>query len=294
VSAPLPKLNVLIAYPYFTDDMRAILHAQDPASFRLIVDSGAFTAWNTGQDITMEGYTGFLRSLPAHWEQRAVQLDVYGNPQATYDNWRTMLDTGFRDVMPVFTRGETLERLDEFYSVVDYIMFGGIAFGGENKNYIKWFCEQNKGRKAHWLGFVNIPFLQAYKPESVDSSSQTGAERYGTMAYYAGGGKLATLHMTDFQQRPPQPFVDACVRLGFTLPELKRLANRDAWRGAVKTPNAESLWGFAAFVSYCHHVYRAVQVERNLGTKVYLAFASPFGLRAVFAARHHLQQRGVL
>ncbi len=129
------KLNILVAFPYFSQQVYRFLMDKDPSTFRLIVDSGAFTAWNTGKHISMEDYCKFLKTIPSHWEYKAVQLDVYGNPEQTYTNYLRMLDAGYKDVMPVFTRGDTIERLEEFYSYTDYIMFGGIAIGGENKNY---------------------------------------------------------------------------------------------------------------------------------------------------------------
>ena len=285
------KLNILVAYPYFNDAMLRYLSGKDPASFRLIVDSGAFTAWNTGAKITMEGYTSFLKVLPAEWEIRAVQLDVYGNPEATYENWKRMLDLGLTDIMPVFTRGDTLERLEEFYSATDYVMFGGIAFGGENKNYIKWFSEANKGRKVHWLGFTDMRFIKHFKPTSVDSSSALQGQRYGRMSYYSGGGVLDGLDKKAFAQRPPIEFLRSSERLGFTLAELKTLGQSEAWRGAAKGPNPNSPRGFASFVCHAHHVWRAIEVERKIGTRIYFAGGSPADIGNIFDVYAFMQDR---
>lgn len=288
------KLNILVAYPYFSDGIRAHLSERDPSTFRLIVDSGAFTAWNTGAEVTMEGYTKFLKTIPSSWDWRAVQLDVYGDPEGTYANWQRMLDMGWHDIMPVFTRGDSLERLEEFYEATDYIMFGGIAFGGENKNYIKWFAERNKGRRVHWLGFVNLPFIKHYRPESVDSSSITSAQRYGSIVYYRGHGELKTLQKSDFAKRPPLDFLRECERRGFTMDELRQLGSSQAWTGAVRVPSKDDLRGFASFVTYTHHVWRGIEVERNLGTKVYLAFATEQDMAGAFHAYDFMQQRGKL
>ena len=288
------KLNILVAYPYFTEGIRNYLMERDPSTFRLIVDSGAFTAWNTGAEVTMEGYTKFLKTIPKSWEWKAVQLDVYGDPEGTYTNWKRMIDMGFEDVMPVFTRGDSLERLDEFYEATDYIMFGGIAFGGENKNYIKWFSEANKGRRVHWLGFTNMPFIKHYQPESVDSSSITSAQRYGSIVYYKGGGVLKTLNKKDFAKRPPIHFLNESIKRGFTLKELKCLGRSESWVGAVKTPNKKNLKGFASFVSYTHHVWRGFDVEDNLGTKIYLAFATEQDMAGSFDAYDFMKARGAI
>tara|TARA_R110000824_G_C15221116_1_gene677588 strand:+ start:56 stop:934 length:879 start_codon:yes stop_codon:yes gene_type:complete len=289
------KLNILVAYPYFDKKTYSYLMEKDPSSFRLIVDSGAFTAWNTGAEVTMEGYTKFLKKMPSHWDWKAVQLDVYGDPKATYENWLRMLDMGWDEIMPVFTRGDTLDRLEEFYAASDYIMFGGIAFGGENKNYIKFFSEANKGRKVHWLGFTSMPFIKHYKPESVDSSSVTSAQRYGSIAYYRGKGMLKVLDKKkDFATRPPLEFLKACEDRGFTMKELKQLGQSEAWVGNVRIPGGPTLNGFASFVSYTHHVWRGIDVERNLGTKMYLAFAMESAVAGAFDAYDFMKSRGAV
>ena len=288
------KLNVLVAYPYFTTAVRNYLMDRDPSTFRLIVDSGAFTAWNTGREVTMEGYTKFLKTIPSSWNWQAVQLDVYGNPQRTYENWKDMLDMGFEDIMPVFTRGDSFERLDEYYKYSDCVMFGGIAFGGENKNYIKYFSEANKGRKVHWLGFTSMPFIKYYKPESVDSSSINSTQRYGSISYYQGGGRLKTLQKKDFAMLPPLDFLNESSKRGFNERELKSLAKNEAWIGGVRAPNKKNLKGFASFVNYTHHVWRSLDVEENIGTKIYLAFALEQYVAGAFDAYEFMRARGAI
>ena len=140
------KLNVLVAYPYFSQSTREVLEA-NAGTYRLIVDSGAFTAWNTGKEIKLDDYCAFLDTIAHLRPFHAVQLDVFGDPEASQRNYETMVSRGY-DVMPVFTRGESPEQLEHLYTLTDYIMFGGIVIGGKNRNYIKWFVNANKGRKA--------------------------------------------------------------------------------------------------------------------------------------------------
>lgn len=287
------KLNLLVAFPYFSQNIYKFLMDKDPSTFRLIVDSGAFTAWNTGKHIGFEDYCKFLKTIPSHWDYKAVQLDVYGNPEQTYTNYLRMLDLGYKDVMPVFTRGDTVERLEEFYSYTDYIMFGGIAIGGENKNYVKWFCEVNKGRHAHWLGFVNVPFMKHYKPFSVDSSSAYSASRYGDLQYYVGAGQLKSINRKECHKRPPQALMSALLRNGFTHKEIMTLQNQNAWEGGAYPPNNDPK-GLASFITVTNHLLRGIEVEKNLGTKVYLACINESQLQNVFDALHLLKERKVL
>lgn len=287
-------INVLIAYPYFSDDTMAFLKSQDPSSFRLIIDSGAFTAWNTGKPVSFEGYCQFLKSIPREWNFRAVQMDVYGDAEASYENLKRMQDLGFNDVMPVFTRGETVERLEEFYTMTDYIMFGGIAFGADNKSYIKWFNEQNRGRKVHWLGFTNIEFIKAFRPESVDSSSAMSAARYATLSVYSKGGKLKNLSKKDFAARPKQEYIDALQRVGFDLGQIKMLGQAEAWRGNCSQQSFSTGRGIASYMNVANHVYRMVQVERRLGTKIYQAVATRQYCESLFYTHKFLSSRGTI
>jgi len=289
-----PKLNILIAFPYFSQANYANLMARDPSSFRLIVDSGAFTAWNTGKKILMEDYCKFLKTVPSHWDYKAVQFDVYGDPEKTYTNYYKMLDMGFTDVMPVFTRGDTVERLDEFYTHTNYIMFGGIAIGGSNRNYVKWFNQVNKGRDTHWLGFVNMPFIKHYKPYSVDSSSLFSAARFGNLQYYVGQGNLKSVHRTDFVKKPDRVVIDSLVKTGFTHQEIALLANQDAWEGSSAPYDGVNIRGLASFMTITSHVKRAVEIERNIGTKVYLAVGNKEQINCVFQSLELLKSKKLI
>ena len=286
-----PKLNILVAFPYFRQGIIDNLKNRDPSTFRLIVDSGAFTAWNTGKQIDINDYMRFLKTIPSEWDYKAVQLDVFGDPEGTYVNYHKMLDAGFTDIMPVFTRGDSLERLEEFYSYTDYIMFGGIVIGGENANYVKWFCEINKSRHAHWLGFVNVPFIKHYKPYSVDSSTLYSGQRFGRLEYYVGGGQLKGTSRKDFYKKPSQTVIHYLKQSGFTDKEIGLLANQQAWEGGASPFNGKSIRGLAAFMTVTNHVKRAVEVERNLGTRIYLALGNESQIDNVFDSLALLQSK---
>ena len=291
----MPKLNILVAFPYFKQQVIDIIKDLDPNEFRLIVDSGAFTAYNTGRAIDIDEYCKFLKSLPKDWNYHAVQLDVYGDPEQTYINFLKMKELGF-DVMPVFTRGDTLERLEEFYQHTDYIMFGGIVVGGENKNYVKWFCENNKGRKAHWLGFVNTDFIRKYKPESVDSSTVFGTQRFGWLYIATGHGALPTIHKTEFAKRPPQWVMDGLKKVGCTMNDIRLLGQKEAWTGGSSKyiKDKSTIKAHANLIGVKSHVYRAIEVEKHLGTKIYLACGNAEQIKLLTMAFNELKERNCI
>ncbi len=115
-----PILNVLVAYPYVKDGMiKEMTPLINSGHIRWLLDSGAFTAHNSGKDITLDEYCRFLDRLPVKpW--RYFMLDVIGNPDATWNNYQKMLSRGYKPV-PIFTYGSDLQLVDEYYKTSDYI-----------------------------------------------------------------------------------------------------------------------------------------------------------------------------
>ena len=120
-----PKLRVLVAFPYFKGAMGQLL-AERADDVLLLIDSGAFTAWQAGETIALDDYCRFIETLPIKpW--RYFQLDVVGNPDETVKNYDEMRRRGF-DPIPIFTRGADPAILDYFYSQTDLVGVGGLPF----------------------------------------------------------------------------------------------------------------------------------------------------------------------
>lgn len=283
------KLNLLVAFPYFTDKVRAIFEARNPESFRLMLDSGAFSAWKSGGAIDIEDYMRVIKSLPAAWEVDAIQLDAMGQPKATKTNFLRMQAEGCK-VMPVLTRGAPIEDRDWFYEHADYLCLGGIVKSPEYLSYLRMLMETNEGRRVHWLGYTRMPDVKRYRPTSVDSSNHSRGERWGFLAYYDKGGRMRTLRKPQFVERPPERFFDACRRIGWRPMELRALGYAEAWKGGVREPGPDKR-GFAAYVTTTHHIAHAVDVERNIGTRVYTAMASANQIAAAFSSWDFLHER---
>lgn len=292
VSRPL---NFLIAYPYFKQSTVDMLAGMPRNNYRLIVDSGAYSAFNSNMVISLDKYCSFLDSISHLRPFHAVQLDVFGDPEASYKNLLIMKDRGY-DVMPVFTRGESLERLEEYYTYTDYIMFGGIVIGGKNKEYVKWFLNRNKGRKCHWLGFVNMPFIKAYKPESVDSNSWRSTSMFGSLAIYDGGGRLFTNLKEEFIQKPSTRMVNGFKRIGLTSDQYKHLGKKISWNASWEFEGND--WsipqpGIAQFISLLAHLKRGLEVEKKLGTKIYMVGNYTSSNKLIFRAQRYLHEHGL-
>ena len=279
------KLPVLLAYPYMKGEATLAILRQYRGAYRLIVDSGAFTAWRSGKPIDLDAYCRFLDSIEDLRPFNAVQLDVFGDPVATRRNFITMKGRGY-DVMPVFTRGDSLDALDELYSVAPYVMFGGITTGKANRAYVNAFMRRNAGRPVHLLGFTDLDYIKTYRPTSVDASSWRSAHRWGSLACYVGMGKTVKIDRTKFVDKPDDDIIEALRRNGATSDMIAALGKQAAWRNTGKfiRGHVEST---AAFVSTLAAISQAADIERGTGTVYYLACPGGTHLRDLLRAFSH-------
>jgi hypothetical protein len=266
----LPKLHLLVAYPYCTASMvRVIKRLQEVADVELMLDSGAFTAWNSGKTIALADYCNFVRTPPLHFHN-VVQLDCIGNVEGTRENYLHMRSEGLRCI-PVFTRGNTREALDEMYEDSDYVLLGGIATGENVKGYVKWFQTLSGKRKVHWLGFTNREFLAHYRPFSADASSWHLASRMGAADVYVGKGVCRKLTWADCRH-PSAALLPLLHSHGFCGDMVKELGTRQRWRGAGS---------ISLDLAASANVLRARDIKARFGTKLYFCVSTPFQVESL-------------
>lgn len=256
------KLNVLVAYPYCKPGLLEVLQRFPADQLRLILDSGAFTAWNSGAPIQLDDYCKFLESLPLKpW--RYFALDVIGDPDNTMKNFNKMVERGFCPV-PIYTPGEDTSAIEHFYKFSDVVAFGGInGFRGHKlKGYVNGVMKIANGRKVHLLGFTNFRFLKAYRPYMCDSSTWEMGARFARLTMYMGQGKVIILHKSDFKNKPSKELLNRIKFYGLDPYELAKNAN---WGG-----------GLSINRTLCArtNVALSVDIERNLGTKMFLALTT--------------------
>lgn len=272
-----PRLNVLVAYPYLNKQMIELLVRCGP-QLRFLLDSGAFTAWKAGKPIGLDDYCRFLEGLPIKpW--RYFALDVIGDPHGTMKNYQRMLDRGFTPV-PIFTRGEDPSVLEDYYKTSDVVGVGGLVGTPNNRGFVRGIMRHVNHRKVHWLGFTDMNFIKVYKPFMCDSSSWESGARYGGLKLYLGGGQFKSIKKTDFSNKPDPAVLDRIKNLGVDPFVLSR---RDSWHG-----------GYSASRTLCARsaVAMAVDVERNLETKLFLAIAAGCGLDLVTTGFRDLYLKG--
>lgn len=254
-----PLANLLIAYPYFEKET-AVELVRAEGLVRLVIDSGAFTAWKSGKPIGLDDYCRFLEGLPVKpW--RYFTLDVIGDPAATLRNYQTMRARGFSPV-PIFTRGEDPSVLDQYYETTDLVGIGGLVGTLKNKAFVNGIMRRVGTRRVHWLGFTAIDYVRAYRPYMCDSSNWESGGRFGNIPLYMGRGRrtISVTRATFTKQRNPE-ICDRIRALGF---EPARLLRGEEWHGGLSLNRNLSAASSLAL---------SLDVQKHLGTLMFHALA---------------------
>lgn len=269
------KLNLLVAYPYMQGQHQVLQENAD--ILRLLVDSGAFTAWKAGKEIELDDYCRFIETLPVKpW--RYFTLDVVGDPHGTLRNYETLLKRGFKPV-PIFTRGEDPSVLEDYYKTSDVVGIGGLVGTQGNRGFVRGIMRHVGDRKVHWLGFTVFDFVKHYRPYMCDSSSWTSGSRFGTFDLYMGRGRMIKVTKAKMAEKPSQQILDRVRYYGL---DPAGLGIKDNWHGG-RTYN-RILGGYS-------HVHLSHEIGLNLGTKQFLASTTALETSILFDGQRLLNSR---
>lgn len=256
------KLNLLVAYPYMTDKVIKILTSQKQI-VRFVLDSGAFTAWKSGNPIKLDDYCRFIENLPFEpW--RYFTLDVIGDPEGSMRNYEKMLSRGFKPV-PIFTRGEDPSVLDDYYKTSDVVGIGGLVGTKGNKAFVNGIMKHVGKRKVHWLGFTAIDFIKYYKPYMCDSSTWLSALKFARILLYKEKGNFVKCCKKDFVKKPSNEIIKLLIEYNINPKEMK---NSNNWKNTGKGESPTEKIAYKSFVKY------QIDVQKNIGTKIFMAVAS--------------------
>ena len=230
---------------------------------RFLLDSGAFTAWKAGKPIALDDYCRFIESLPFKpW--RYFTLDVIGDPEASFKNYETMLKRGFNPV-PIFTRGEDLSMIDEYYKTSDVLGLGGLVGTKGNLGFVKGIMKHIGKRKVHWLGFVNQKFVNYYKPYMCDCSTWASSVIYARMNLYIKNGKWINATKKDFENSPSKEIRNVFKDYGI---DINRLQKKEEWKNSGKGDCALEIVPCRSWVKY------QLDLDRKMNVNFFLACAS--------------------
>ena len=247
-----------------------VYRKHDTGQTRLLVDSGAFTAWKSGTVIALDDYCKFIETLPVKpW--RYFALDVVGDPAGTLRNYELMLKRGFKPV-PIFTRGEDPSVLEDYYKTSDLVGIGGLVGTDDSRGFVNGIMQRIGSRHVHLLGFNRMEYLKFWKPYSADSSNHTGAHRYGRIDVYLGGGRFKAITRTQLSERLTHDISAKIRRYGFDPYVLRQ---QGEWHSGTST---------SALVTKCAWVEFTLDIERALHTKFFLSESSNVYLGQIFKA----------
>lgn len=129
----------------------------------IMLDSGAYTAFNKGFDIKLEEYDTFLSKIDIGENDLVVNLDVVGNTKKSKDNWVILSNKHEFPILPVIHYSERFNC----YESEKYIGLGGMvpAFKinqeGSAYSVASWITEMNHRWNKRFHGFgIGSPYHQ--------------------------------------------------------------------------------------------------------------------------------------
>jgi hypothetical protein len=251
------NFNLLIAYPYLKTEalLNRIRRISVDPRVRIYIDSGAFTAWKGGKEVTIDEYCRFIDGLgfkPFGY----FTLDKIGDPKGSHENYKTFLRRGYKPI-PIFTRGEDPSMLDEYFKTSEVVGIGGLVKTKGNYGFVKGIQNHLKNRQVHWLGFTQPGFIARYKPYSVDSASWASSAICAMINLYMGRGRFTRVGKKDFERLPPKEILDRIRYYGFDPYELR---TERGWNHAYSVSRKLAMISQLDF---------AIDFEKHFGTKVF-------------------------
>ena len=180
---------------------------------RLIVDSGAFSAYKSGKIIHIKEYAEWALKFKDEWEHKLkslyfVNLDIIGDQEGSDRNLKILQRMGF-DPLPVLTVDAKRKQVE--WVVNEYPFFllaGGAVLGGQQLKI--WFDfvfsivkEQYEKTgvmpKIHLLGATKEWVLKRYPAFSSDSSSWLQPVMFGNSKHSNISSKLPSYAKGDLE-----------------------------------------------------------------------------------------------
>ncbi len=273
-------LNILVSYSYMSQNI--VNYLLQHKNIKFLLDSGAFTAWKQGTEITVDQYCKFIEDLPVKpW--RYFSLDVIGDPEASLRNYEIMRSRGLTPV-PIFTRGENLEMVDRYYETSDLLAVGGLVGTKNNRGFVKGIMERIGDRKVHWLGYNQRDFVAHYRPYMCDSSSWAAAVRFASVKLYDRNGRWIPVGKKDFVERPSDEIMNLIESYGID-PTL--LAQTAHWKNSGKGEFALEHLTCRSWTKY------QIDLKNKLDVNFFLACASDWQVRLLNEANAYWKDKGI-
>lgn len=182
--------GILISYHYWHRTHQIF---QNHKVRNWVLDSGAFSAANSGADIDLDEYIEFCREVLAgpNPPSEIFALDVIGDGEGTRRNTEKMWDAGI-EAIPAYHIGEPEDLLIHYAKTYPKIAFGGVALLKTHRKF-EW-AEACFARvwpkKVHGFGFGAEKAVMGLPFHSTDATSwEIAPAQYGRWKSFAGASR---------------------------------------------------------------------------------------------------------
>jgi hypothetical protein len=197
--------HYLLSYHYYKKtDLDELAEAAGDPELTFLADSGAFSAFTSGAEVTLDEYAVWLK----RWQHRLhayANLDILQDPAGSAANLQRLRDHGL-DPMPVFHVGEPLDTFTACLESAPYVAVGGLVNASVRARDARLWRylaglhaeAQEAGVKLHGFGLSSWPLIRRFPWYSVDSSTPGLGYRYGVMKVYDPyGDRIVTWGLHD-------------------------------------------------------------------------------------------------
>jgi len=271
IEKPATKIPVLISYAYLRKAAPEIIEwwASQP-ELEVIVDSGAYTAWASGDPIDVADYIAWLKDW-GHRFWRYFALDVVKEPKPTRQNLFKMWDAGL-DPVPVHVFGEDEAWMNELYEHTDFIAVVIRQQMGDPDSFIRRVLplkmQWAAGRKVHWFGYTNHKQITKWKPYSCDTSSWASGTFFGTAKVYYGKGRWKAFCHADTINGPmPKILGEALREYGYSY---EKAQDANLWKRVI-SQGLESDEFIPHWITVNSWIKFVRDIKKHFGTDLYLA-----------------------
>lgn len=153
----------------------------------LLLDSGAYSAYNSGKVIDIDDYIEYANSITKYCKF-IVALDVIGgDPQDSYDNYVYMKERLIepQKLMPVYHDGEDIKWLHRYLNEGSKCIGLGGLVGIDPNNFLTVCGMELSKYKDVWVHAFGITNVRTLSRHTFLTSADSGAWVSGTGRYYA-------------------------------------------------------------------------------------------------------------
>lgn len=200
---------------------------------KLVVDSGAYSAWSKGKEFDMDEYINFLNSndvieqafwcaeadvIPGSFGVDPTEEERQAAPQKSWENYLYMIKHVKipKKIVPIFHQGEDFKFLKQMleykFSDGDHIPYIGISPRNDVhvNEKIKWYNvvwkvikeSSNPNVLTHNFGMTSIALMEQFPSCSSDSTSWIRSASFGNIMVTVDG-KVKTVLVSDRRKNDP-------------------------------------------------------------------------------------------